>query len=246
MSVPGGGRFWLVTLAAAVTMALTASLGIWQLGRASQKLALQAAVDEREQLPAWTERDLMQSSDLQAGVHRLVLLNGHWVQGASLFLDNRQMNGRPGFFLVTPLRLSGSERAVLVQRGWVPRDFNDRSRTPPVVTPETAVRIEGRLAPAPGKLYELGAAGRGPIRQNVDIPALSEEFNLTMLEVSVLQTNGAGDGLQRDWPRVTAGVEKHHGYAAQWFALCALTGVLYGWFQIISPRRKRKLHGTDA
>ena len=38
--------------------------------------------------------------------------------------------------------------------------------------------------------------------------------------------------------RPAAGVDKHHGYAFQWFALCALTAGLYVWFQIIQPRRR--------
>mgnify|MGYP000679766094 CR=1 FL=1 len=63
---------------------------------------------------------------------------------------------------------------------------------------------------------------------------------------SVLDTNGAilavsqftllgdaRDGLLRDWPVVGAGVEKHYGYAFQWFGLCGLIALLYVWFQIV-------------
>ena len=109
------------------------------------------------------------ASDLQADIHRPVRLRGQWLPDASVFLDNRQMNGRTGFFLVTPLRLTGSDRAVLVQRGWTPRDFTDRSRVPTVDTPAGEVVIEGRLAPPPAKLYELGEAAPGPIRQNIEV-----------------------------------------------------------------------------
>jgi surfeit locus 1 family protein len=239
-------RFWIVTAATILTMAVTASLGVWQLGRAAQKQALQEQITQSGQLPAWTGRDLLQAPDLQSALHRPVTLSGRWVQSASVFLDNRQMNGRVGFFLLTPLRIEGSDRAVLVQRGWVPRDFTDRSRVPAIDTPEHEVHIEGRLAPSPGKLYQLGPAGTGPIRQNVDIPALSQEWRIPLLLVSVVQTGDASDGLQRDWPRVTADVDKHHGYAFQWFGLCALAAVLYVWFQFISPRRKPPIHGPEA
>ena len=44
-------RFWLVTLAAVLTAALTFSLGQWQLGRASQKLALQFSLEQKKSLP---------------------------------------------------------------------------------------------------------------------------------------------------------------------------------------------------
>ncbi|MGQ3002934.1 MAG: SURF1 family protein [Hydrogenophaga sp.] len=239
-------RFWIVTAATALTMAATASLGLWQLDRAAQKLALQAQINERGGLAAWDTQELLDSADATAGVHRPVRLSGTWVPGRTVFLDNRQMNTRVGFFVVTPLRLEGSERVVLVQRGWVPRDFTDRNRVPEVPTPAGLVRLEGRLAPPPGKLYELGAAGTGVIRQNIDLAAFAQETGLPLLAVSVLQTDAAADGLLREWPRVAIDVQKHHGYAFQWFALCALAGFLYLWFQILSPRRKRRSHGTDA
>ncbi len=245
MSTPAR-RFWVVTIATVMTMAATASLGRWQLQRADQKLALQAEMDTRAELPVWTETDLLQAQAPRAAWYRRVQLQGEWVPSASVFLDNRQMDGRPGFFLLTPLRLAGSDRVVLVQRGWALRDFGDRSRTPEVPTPPGQVTLEGRLAPPPAKLYELGVSAPGPIRQNVELSALASEFRLDLLDASVLQTNDAGDGLSRQWPRVETGVDKHRGYAFQWFALCALAAVLYLWFQFISPRRKRKVHGSDA
>lgn len=239
-------RFWIVTVATVLTMAATASLGRWQLQRADQKLALQAEMDARAALPVWSETDLLQTPAPRTAWHRPVRLQGEWVPHASVFLDNRQMDGRPGFFLLTPLRLAGSDRSVLVQRGWAPRDFIDRSRTPDVPTPAGEVTLEGRLAPPPAKLYELGESAPGPIRQNIELAAMGLEFKLNLLDASVLQTSDVEDGLLRQWPRVETGVDKHHGYAFQWFALCTLAAVLYLWFQLISPRRKRKVHGPDA
>jgi surfeit locus 1 family protein len=241
-----GPRFWLVTAATVFTMGVTAALGLWQLDRATQKEALQASVDARAALPVWSSDELLVTTDLPSAHYRPVHLRGTWVQGADVFLDNRQMNGRTGFFLITPLRLAGSEQSVLVQRGWVPRDFTDRTRVPTPVTPAGEVIVEGHLAPPPGKLFELGKSSVGPIRQNIDLAAFSAELRIPLLQASVTQSSGADDGLQRDWPRVTANVERHYGYAFQWFGLCALAAVLYLWFQFISPRRKRNTHGPVA
>ncbi|WP_200959332.1 SURF1 family protein [Hydrogenophaga sp. Root209] len=227
-------------------MAVTASLGFWQLDRARQKIALQEQINQHANLPAWQTDDLLLATDPLEGLHRPVQLRGQWVNGATVFLDNRQMAARNGFFLITPLQLAGSQRAVLVQRGWVPRDFTDRSRVPTIDTPAGEVQVEGRLAPPPGKLYQLGEAGKGAIRQNVDLGGFAEETGLNLLAVSVQQTGASPEGLLREWPRAALGVDKHHGYAFQWFGLCALAGLLYIWFQFISPRRKRISHGTDA
>lgn len=250
---PLGLRFWLITLATVAGMLVTASLGRWQLSRAAQKEALQAMLEARGRMPAMDGRVLLSQPTMAAAeaetlVHRAVMLEGRWLPEHTVYLDNRQMNGRPGFFVLTPLQLVGTPSGVvLVQRGWVPRNFQDRTQLPQVQTPQdVVVRVVGRVAAAPSRLYEFGggessagghgAEGSSRIRQNLDLAAFRTETGLALAPLTVVQTGeavGAGDGLQRDWPVVGAGVDKHYGYAFQWFGLCGLMALLYVWFQIV-------------
>lgn len=241
MSVSPNARrgFWLITVAALLVIATGIALGRWQLDRAAQKEALATQMAERLQAPPVPVADLVAANDLSALWHRQVLLEGEWVPGRLWFLDNRQMSGRVGFFVLAPLRLDGG-RVVLVQRGWAPRDFQDRMRVPEVPTPSGRVAVVGRVAPPPPRLYELGEGGAGAIRQNVDLAALAQETGLPLLPLSVLQTGDAPDGLSREWPAPAAGVHKHYGYAFQWFGLSALFAFLYVWFQFIVPYRRRQ------
>ncbi len=238
-------RRWLVALAALAVMGITASLGVWQLSRAAQKQALESMIDSRATLPAWTERNLADPAALKGGMHRQARLLGAWETEHTVFLDNRPMNGRSGFIVVTPFRLHGLSQAILVQRGWVPRDFTDRTRVPTISTPEGEVSIDGRLAPPPSHLFELGQALPGRIRQNIDLEAFAHETGLQLVNASLLQTAPPTPDFVRDWPRFAAGVQKHYGYAFQWFAMCATAACLFFWFQIISPRRKLRSHGTE-
>lgn len=237
-------RAWIVLVAALVTAAVTARLGVWQLSRAAQKEALQASIDERRELPALaTDALATDAASAAEQHHRAVVVQGRWSAAHTVFLDNRQMNGRPGFFVVTPLRL-GDGTAVLVQRGWQPRDAADRTRVVVPPTPEGEVRISGRIAPSPARLYEFDGAAQGPIRQNLDIAAYAGETGLALRPLSILQEDApaaaaGADGLLRQWPRPAADVHKHYGYAFQWFALSALVIGLYVWFQLIRPRRRR-------
>ncbi|CAN7183329.1 SURF1 family protein [Rhizobacter sp. LjRoot28] len=232
----------VVLLATLVGVAVTARLGLWQLDRAGQKAALQAALDARAGEPALAPSALAASAEEAVGQHyRRVRLRGEWVPSHTLFLENRQMKGQPGFFVVTPLRLPGDAGAVLVQRGWAPRDIRDRQIVPEVPTPEGPVEVLGQVAPPPGRLYEFdGTAASGPIRQNLDVAQFALETGLALRPLSVVQVEGspaaAGDGLRRDWPAPAVDIQKHHGYAFQWFALCALMTGLYVWFQLIRPR----------
>lgn len=230
----------MVTVAALLATAATFALGMWQLDRAAQKEALQARIEAQGTLSVLDASGLRVADADDDLVHRMVQARGDWVADQTVFLDNRQMNGRPGFFVVTPLRLALSQDVVLVQRGWVPRNFEDRTRLPAVNTPEGSVLVQGRMALPPSRLYEMGAPQTGTIRQNLDLAAFRAQTGLPLLPLSIQQTEGsAEDGLSRNWPQINAGVDKHHGYAFQWFGLSALIAGLYVWFQLVKRFKRR-------
>lgn len=214
-------------------VAVTASLGRWQLSRAAEKEALQAAIDAQAQLPWLDGAALLGASDPAALLHRRVRLRGLWLAERTVFLDNRQMRGQPGFFVLTPLALENSETVVVVQRGWVQRNFVDRAALPAIPTPAGIVEIQGVVVPAPSRLYEFEGEDKGTIRQNLDLGAFAQETALPLWQQSVQQTEDDGSGLLREWPVPRTGVEKHYGYAFQWFGLCALLTGLYVWFQFV-------------
>jgi len=230
----------VIVLLAALAGALgTARLGVWQLDRAAQKTALHEALLARGKLPPLDAVALARTPEaVEEQLHRRVQLQGRWLGAQSIYLDNRQMNGRPGFFLVTPL-LVGPGDAVLVQRGWLPRNSRDRERLAAVDTPTGVVSIEGRIAPGLARLYEFDAAASGAIRQNLDIAAYARETGKALRPLVVVQLDAAADGLQRQWAPAVLDVSKHHGYALQWFSLSALITGLYVWFQLIRPRWRR-------
>jgi len=233
-------RFWLVTVLTLLAVVATAELGRWQLSRAAAKEALQASMDARVAEPVLDGVTLRHNGGADVLLHRRVVVRGHWLADRTVFLDNRQMNGRVGFFVVTPLKLEGSDTVLLVQRGWVPRNFEDRTRIPAVPSPAGPVVVQGRIAPPPAKLYEMGAVESGPIRQNLDLAQFGAETGLPLTAVSIQQTDTAADGLARDWPPGNTGVDKHYGYAFQWFGLSALIALLYVWFQIVRRFIQRK------
>jgi surfeit locus 1 family protein len=229
-----------IVLVAAVAAALgTARLGLWQLDRATQKTALHQAQLARAAMPALQAAQLARSvAQAAEQQHRRVELEGRWLGAQSIYLDNRQLDGRPGFYLVTPLQIAADD-VVLVQRGWLPRNAQARERLSPVDTPSGPVRIEGRIAQGLARLYEFDSAASGVIRQNLDVAAYARETGLALRPLVVVQLDGAADGLQRQWTPAAVDVSKHHGYALQWFALSALITGLYVWFQLIGPRRRR-------
>jgi len=236
-------RWVLITLATLLGIAAAVSLGRWQLNRAAQKEALQASMDAHSGRQRVDAAALLAAPDTTALVHQQAWLRGQWMPEQTVYLDNRQLHGKVGFYAVTPLRLEGSTQIVLVQRGWLARNFLQRDQLPTVDTPPGAVTIEGRIAPPPGKLFELGQPASGPIRQNLDLQQVQLQIGAPVLPVIVVQTGPASEGLLRDWPAINLGVEKHYGYALQWFGIAALQALLYLWFQIVKPRYR---HSKDS
>lgn len=250
-------QFWLLTVTALLAVALTSSLGRWQLSRAVQKETLQARLVQQASLPDLVAGDVLASK--RAGVppgpddallDRRLHLFGQWLPEQTLLLDNRPMNGRQGFYILTPLREQTTGQVVMVQRGWVQRDFNDREKVQAFETPTGTVQVTGRIARGPSQTLVL-AGGDAPlgdvsvtpsgqrIRQNLNLEVFRAESRLPLWDHLLLQTGPVADGLQRDWPAPNLGVDKHHGYAFQWFGLSALIAVLYVWFQLV-PRFRRK------
>ena len=231
----------VVLLAAILSAALTARLGVWQLDRARQKTELHERIVARgAQAPLPQAEIARDETTAQRQHYRQVQLHGRWLAERTVYLDNRAMNGRAGFIVVTPLLLAEGD-ALLVQRGWSPRHQTDRTVLAPLDTPPGEVTVNGRIAPPPSKLYEFSDSGGGLIRQNLDLADFAREIRVPLrpLSVQLTEAGAANDGLLRDWPAPALDVGKHHGYAFQWFALCTLVIGLTLWFQLIAPYRSQ-------
>lgn len=230
--------------------ALLARLGVWQLARAHQKIEAAERIASRAKLPLLEPRALARAdAQAEAQWQRRIVLHGRWVAGHTVWLANRTMDDRAGFFVETPLELAPGD-AVLVQRGWVERDASDVSKVPPLATPAGDVLVQGRVAPWPSHWLELGSSGEagkagktaGPIRQNLDRTSVEAETGLALRPVTIVEdatAANAGDGLSRRWAAPAADVDRHYGYAAQWFAMSATCLVLYAWLAFVRPRLQR-------
>lgn len=211
--------------------------------RANQKLAIAASIEQRQREAVITNWSKL-SEDAQL-IHRSATLTGTWAAQHTVYLENRQMDAQPGFFVVTPLVSPDGSRAIAVQRGWIPRDRADRTKLAAVETPSDPVTLTLRLAPPPARLYEFEAQALGAIRQNLALNAWRDETKLPLnTALSAFEIGQPSSGLKRDWPQIESGVAKHHGYAAQWFGLAALTAVLWVWFQVVVPRRRNRTSAT--
>jgi len=216
------------TIAAIAGIAAALLLANWQLGRAHEKEALGARLEQlSKDPPVAIGVEEVRAADLE---WRHVTARGRFDPGHAVFVDNRIHHGVAGYHVVMPLELGkpgGGSRYVLVNRGWIAA-APERGRAPQVRTPEGTVEITG-LAVVPGRHFlELSKdVTEGNIWQNLTIERYRAATPLPVQPVLIEQQNALDDGLVREWDPPNLGVDRHYGYAFQWLALGATLLVFY-------------------
>jgi surfeit locus 1 family protein len=115
-----GRRWWWKTLVVIAAMMVMAGLGNWQLDRLEQRRVYNAQLQtklENEPIQIDGGPLLEAPADL---VDRKAVVVGRYDYDRQIAIKNQTHEGQPGAFLVTPFMIEGSDRAILVNRGWVP------------------------------------------------------------------------------------------------------------------------------
>lgn len=233
------GRFGLA-VAALAGIALFASLGQWQWGRAVQKERMLA--DTSEMLQARVAVPLDGIVEAPTRDFAWVEGRGHFDERGPLLLDNQQREGRNGV-RVFRLFVTGQRGVpLLVDLGWLPLPL-DRT-LPSIENIEGPVDVRGLLMPPPSAGLALGTgiapAGEGWLLTRIDMDAIAAATGLSVPPAPrVLRLDpDLPLGYSRDLDILpnTLPPEKHRGYAVQWWAL-AIT-VLVVWLVLSLRRRK--------
>jgi len=212
--------FLLLTLAGC---SLFTSLGFWQWGRGIHREQEWAA---EAQAAAAPPQDV--TSDRLASLprHAHIRVEGRYDGAHQFLLDNVSREGRPGYEILTPLRLPDGT-TLLVDRGWV-AFTGYRDRLPDVALPpeqaDTGLRLEGQVdgLPVPGM-----AAGRVPPVAEGAWPRVTSFPTREDLAQALGRPVAAP--LLRLEPGRQSGVEpsRNYSYAIQWWSFAGLALVLF-------------------
>ncbi len=216
-------------IATLILVLLGIALGNWQTRRAAEKTALQARLDRGMAAAPLTLDGAADPAQLE--YHR-VIVTGEFVPNWPVFLDNRPQGGRAGFILLMPFTIAGSNRTVLVARGWLPRNTAEHDRLPAYTTPTGRVTLEGRAVRQLARVMQLGTPAPlkpNAIVQNTGPAEFAQASGLNLLPVVIEQTGPAlpGEALVRDWPAPSLDIDRHKGYAVQWYALAAMAFLFF-------------------
>lgn len=212
-------------------------LGLWQLNRAEQKRELAAQLAARSAAEPLEIGDALLDAD--AARYRRVAVRGQFESVGQIFIENRHYAGQVGFHVVTPLKIAGSERRVLVNRGWVP--------TMHAGIPDGPVVVHG-VADVPSApalvLHGSDEAARqwGQRWPYLTLGLYSAVASYPVQPIVVLQDPADPNGFARYWPREFPKEGMHLGYALQWFAFALIGFVLFArlsWVRTGDPSGDR-------
>jgi surfeit locus 1 family protein len=228
--------FWRIAppLAAAVLTILFVSLGFWQLDRAAEKVAMQRLFDADAGYAPLS--DGMSVQDYQR-----ISASGSLLEDRQFLIDNMILNGRLGYFVITPFEYASNKPLLMVNRGWVAAG-PERSMPLLMPLPAADLEIRGRA----GHLPRVGIRSRDAVSASPGWPKLatypelsdlSRSLDRELLPFVLLLDPHDGDALIREWQPQGRGPAMHYGYAFQWFAMAAAVfGILF--WQILKRRSR--------
>jgi surfeit locus 1 family protein len=213
-------RTTIFCLLAALAAALFIRLGLWQITRLHERQAHNGVVAARQRSAALPLALLPR--DTAAAHYRLARVTGRFDYDHELVLTNRTRRGSPGVDLLTPVRLAGSDTAVIVDRGWVYAPDGstvDRSRW----REGDSARVGGYV-----ELYTPDNGGTTLAKDprivrhasHREIAARLPYPVAPVLVVLVGDTGTAGHPARRELPVLDDG--PHRSYAVQWFCFAAI------------------------
>ena len=200
-----------------------ARLGFWQLDRLRERRAAnETAAAARQAEAVRLPEDLGLLGEPR---DRRVEAEGRYDRANEVLVRGQVLNGLPGVHVITPLRLEGSDTAVLVNRGFIP--------APDAITAETKGLDEEGRQRVVGIALPISAGGGQPIDRRgqitwarLDRVALAERIPYPILPFYVLQTpDSALPDLPRRRAPPTLDDGPHLNYAIQWFLFAAMAVV---------------------
>jgi surfeit locus 1 family protein len=229
-------RFILPSILITATFAFLVSLGFWQLERADDKRNIEASI---KQANTGSVELIKKEEGLQSKEYYEVRLQGKYLSDKQFIYDNQIVDQVSGYYVLTPYALEGQSKAILINRGFIPWNGR-RDKLADIVIGQETREIKVQIS-KPIKRMELKPSEVGiqfPVLiQSIDLQDMADRAKVDFSSVIGLLDASASNGFIRKWEPYTGSIEKHIGYAVQWF-LMALVLAIIGIRIAIKQRKK--------
>ncbi len=217
-----------MSLLAVLFFALFVILGNWQLQRADLKRDIENRFVEKLRQPY---QYMIPGSELdQSLIYSKIKLKGRYLNNRVILLDNQVNDGVTGYHILVPFFIGSTQRAVLVNRGWVASGA-DRAQLPVIKDPPVSDMVMGIVTTPSSEGYRLGEV---EMKQSwpqrvpfIDLQKIQQGFSFELLPYVIWQAEEMEDYYVRSWKPVWSPPEKSEAYALQWFSFAFIVLVLY-------------------
>lgn len=218
-------------------------LGNWQMTKAQLKFKDRSLREDitRNQVVSLELRN----KKIEQLIAQHVRFIGRYDNQHQAVLANIKYRRRPGFFLLTPVKIVGSNYYVLVVRGWLKQtsSFNQVPEIPTISSEQQ--QINGIIERAPSVGIKLGKPDQGQtswpkVLSYVDFDWYEQQIGHKFLPYVIREKGDSSASLIRDWAAFPAAsismpAEKNLSYAFQWYSLAAVLLVIY---LVVNLKRK--------
>jgi surfeit locus 1 family protein len=233
-------RKWrIATILVIIAIGVQVRLAIWQLDRLQERRDYNARVQHQLDQPPLTLEASTPIDDLSTMEYRSVVVRGEFDFTQEVALRGQSWNGTLGARLLTPLRIAGSDRAVLVDRGWIPYEETENGQWPQYAQPgEVTVRGQIRASrqdtglgfrtdptPVPGE--------RLTAWNQANVEAIGAQMSYPLLPVYIQQAPDPDPDTVLPYASLSPldlSDGPHLGYAGQWFLFAIVFAVGYPLF----------------
>lgn len=235
----------LLTLLAFIMVIFFLKLGFWQIHRAREKTQLLATLSKRtfsiplsiKMLPV--DKKMLQFQPIQ--------FRGTFENQQQFLLDNQIYQDRVGYDVITPVKVKGIKKAVLVDRGWI--EASQSRQTLPALTAVIGSQIVKGIIYVPlAKQFILKNDNldniQWPLRiQRIDFELMAKALHTPVYPFVVKLDKNAANGFIRQWQFVTMLPAEHYAYAVQWFGFAILLIIIYCILIIKVVKKKSETYG---
>ena len=197
---------------------LLISLGFWQLDRADEKRAIEDQIFRANS----GDVELIDSAEfLKDKEYYHVRLQGSYIGDRQFIYDNQIVDQISGYYVLTPFILKGDSKSVLINRGFIPWNGR-RDKLADIDIREKLTEVKVQIS-KPVKRIELKVSeltGDFPVLiQALDLDEMSTIAALDFVSVVGLLSPESENGFVRQWEPYAGSIERHIGYAIQWFLM---------------------------
>lgn len=237
-------RWFLTTLLVLAALGVLVRLGIWQLDRLESRRAFNDRVTAQISQPTLelspqTLENTPLAKELPEMEYRSIRVYGEYDHDHQIALRSQYHENQYGVHLITPLKISGSDQVILVNRGWIPvKDWENgllaQYDQPGLVEVQGMIRPSMDQADFGNRSDPTPAPGQPPLKSwnFVNIPRIAEQMPYALLPAYIQQAPSS-TSMQPPYaslPELEITEGPHMGYAIQWFTFATILGLGYPFF----------------